>query len=105
VSRTLYDDVPESPQVVEAIQQIEDDEVKQAQLVEQMAATGGWAIVREFLLSQIEGIKEALVDEEDAEKIRRLQQSAKAYSNVVGFVHSQQELVVSERVSRSETSR
>jgi hypothetical protein len=68
-----------------------DLEVKaaQGQKVYAMAQTDGWKFISDWMFQQINNCKEKLIDEQDMQSIIRYQQTARALSNVLGFVEEQ----------------
>lgn len=64
-------------------------EAEEAQKYLDMSKTAGWESLSSWIHSQIDGCKERLVDTEDMQTIIRWQQTARAYSNLLGFVAQQ----------------
>lgn len=61
-------------------------ELERCAAVATMAGSEGWREVTKVFLAQLNACKEALIDQEDVDKIRRLQASARAISNMLGYV-------------------
>lgn len=86
---------------IEADQALQLSEAEQeASDIAAMAATPGWRLFESWLVKQIDGVKENLIDEEDPKKIVQLQQQARACSNIVGQVRHYVELVKELRAQR-----
>lgn len=60
--------------------------VAEANALDAMKKTAGWAIVAAFIAAAVEHSRTRLLYETDLNEIRRLQESAKAYANIVAFV-------------------
>ncbi len=96
----LYDDVTGQPTPeFEASEQ--EEKVKQSlqhmHEIEDMCRTAGWKHVEKWMLDQLEGCKEKLIDESNFKEILRLQAAAKAISNLLGSVDSMCKAAQSER--------
>jgi len=65
-----------------------DQVVSEGRSLESMKGSEGWRILEAILATSIEDYKQKLAYEEDVNRIRRLQEAVKAYSNVLLFVDS-----------------
>lgn len=91
-----------------ATKELQDAEAKQAieegKALEAMQRSDGWGIVESFLKQAVLRYKEALIIEQDLDKIRRLQEAIKSYQNVLTYVDAKiyEGRSFSERASDSE---
>ena len=65
-----------------------DQLVAEGRSLETLKQSDGWLIVEAILKNSVEDYKQKLSYEEDLNKIRRLQEAIKAYTNVLLFVDS-----------------
>lgn len=89
----LYDEVTGQP-TVEALDEAqaaeEKRQIEEASQFEALLQNAAYRKLETWLADQIENCKEQLIDAKP-EDVLRLQQSARAYSNVVGWVREQVE--------------
>jgi len=84
-----------SNEYLDAQIEAEDQELlRQAQHVNEMARTEGWKFLEKCLLAQLDGVKEQLIDEREYRSILRLQASAASISNLIGTVRHYCQVVV-----------
>lgn len=90
----LYENEVYNPEVgqYERLEQQEVDKaIQDGEAIQAMKQTEGWKLIEEFLKGAIEKYKSLLLYEQDLEKIRRLQEAIKSYSNVFHFVEAKEQ--------------
>jgi hypothetical protein len=103
----LYDeDTGQALPSIEVAQQVKEaEEAAQASHdIRAMTETAGWKRVEEWLADHIEKAKEALIDADDPKTIVSLQQRARAYSDIIGFIQHEasQDRFLKEQQAQSE---
>lgn len=63
-------------------------QISDGSLMHEMRSTRGWVLYETFVRSQIDKLKDELVDEKDSTRIVMIQAMVRAYSNCIGGVLS-----------------